>query len=170
MNDALYKYPAGGYVMIHVGIFGSAGVGKTLWLSSMLDIPRTETIGIDVQSHRFDGHNFLFHDTSGRIEYDHVLEHTLDDVEYAIFVYDVSSRRSFADALLWMNRFLGRNRKVCALLGMPATQRIITNTDVSLAARPWARQGVRIWFDEVEPNSFPSILRFFLKTNTNHEK
>ena len=156
--------------MIHVGIFGSSGVGKTLWLSSMLGIPRTDTLGIDVQSYRFDGQSIIIYDTSGRIEYDPLLESTLDDVDCAIFVYDVSSRRTFADALLWMNRFLGRRKKSCALLGMPADKRTISATDVSQAARPWVRQGARIWFDEVEATSFQSILRFFVKTNTNREK
>jgi len=156
--------------MLHVGIFGSSGVGKTTWLSTMLGQPRSDTIGIDVQSYRFDGRNVLFYDTSGRIEYDTLLENTLDDVDVCIFAYDVSSRRSFADALLWMNRFLGRSKKVCALLGMPGAQRIISSVDVSIATRPWIRQGARIWFDEVDKDSFGSILRFFMKTHTSHEK
>jgi GTPase SAR1 family protein len=156
--------------MIHVGIFGSSGVGKTLWLSAMLGIPRTDTIGIDIQSYRFDGQSIIFYDTSGRIEYDPLLENTLDSIDCAIFVYDVSSRRTFADALLWMNRFLGRKKNTCALLGIPAENRSISMADVSQAARPWVRQGTQIWFDELEANSFQSILRFFVKTNTKHEK
>lgn len=135
----------------------------------MLETPRTPTLGIDVQSYRFDGRTIVFHDTSGRIEFDSLLESTLDDVDAAIFVYDVSSRSSFADALLWMNRFLGRKKSACALLGIPSTRRIISSVDVSLATRPWVRQGARIWFDEVDANSFRSILRFFAKTNTDYE-
>ena len=155
--------------MLHVGLFGTSGVGKTTWLSTMLETPRTPTLGIDVQSYRFDGRTIVFHDTSGRIEFDSLLESTLDDVDAAIFVYDVSSRSSFADALLWMNRFLGRKKSACALLGIPSTRRIISSVDVSLATRPWVRQGARIWFDEVDANSFRSILRFFAKTNTDYE-
>ena len=156
--------------MLHVGLFGTSGVGKTTWLSTSLGTPRAPTLGIDVQSYRFDGRTVVFHDTSGRIEFDSLLESTLDDVDVAIFVYDVASRSSFADALLWMNRFLGRKKPTCALLGIPNAQRIISSVDVSLATRPWVRPGARIWFDEVDQDSFRSILRYFMKTNTKYEK
>ena len=76
--------------MLHVGLFGTSGVGKTTWLSTALGTPRAPTLGIDVQSYRFDGRTIVFYDTSGRIEFDSLLESTLDDVDVAIFVYDVS--------------------------------------------------------------------------------
>ena len=157
--------------MIRVGLFGASGVGKTKWLASHIEcMPKFPTLGLDVYSHRFDHHTILWVDTSGREEYDFNVLQELSNVDAAIFMYDVSSRHTFAEALVWMNRFLGHTPKPCALIGIPNKNREIGNADVNLATVPWVRQGVRIWFDEVERDTFRNVLRFFIKSTPSCEK
>lgn len=156
--------------MIRVGLFGATGVGKSKWLASHIEcVPTTPTLGIDIYSHRFDHHTMLWFDTSGREEYDFNVFQELSNVDAAIFMYDVSSRNTFAEALVWMNRFLSKGAKPCALIGFPNEHRVIGNADVNLATVPWVRQGVHIWFDEVEKDTFRNVLRFFIKSTSSCE-
>ena len=157
--------------MPRVGLFGESGIGKTRWLASHIECtPSTPTLGIDVFSHRFDHRTVVWFDMSGRKQFDFVVHQQLGSVDAAIFMYDVSSRNSFAEALIWLNRFLGRVHKPCALIGIPSKNREIGNADVNLAAVPWVRQGVRIWFDEVERDTFRNVLRFFIKSTPSCQK
>ena len=155
-------------LMFYVGLFGKSGVGKTTWLASHLQYIPTETLGIETRSVRFDGVNFIFHDTSGKIQYDTLLESTIPEVNGVILMYDTSDWSSFALSLLWLKQFMGREDTYCALLGVPNEPRIISSVDVALAVKPWIRQQKKIWYDELEKTSFRSILRFFIKSKKNN--
>ena len=155
-------------LMFYVGLFGKSGVGKTTWLASHLQYIPTETLGIETRSVRFDGVNFIFHDTSGKIQYDTLLESTIPEVNGVVLMYDTSDWSSFALSLLWLKQFMGREDTYCALLGVPNEPRIISSVDVALAVKPWIRQQKKIWYDELEKTSFRSIMRFFIKSKKNN--
>lgn len=146
---------------MRVGIFGAPGIGKTRALAAWLRCAVAPTLGVECHSTWLDGHAVVIYDTCGSAAYDSLVLPLLQDLDAVLIMYDIASRRSFGEALIWLNRANPR-RRPCALVGIPGASREVDCVAVSAAVRPWVRQGASIWADELEARTLPAALRYFL--------